>query len=117
MRGPGSEAQGTLMRYAGGAWSQLSAQHDPNLAIYTVQVTELGDFAVVDLGGGITTTTLVIAGTVGIVVAAIAIFAIRTWLRRRALAEAAAADRPRGAAARPRDRGKPGSRGSASRRR
>lgn len=116
MRGPGSETQGTLMRYAGGVWSPLNAQHDPNLAIYTVEVTDLGDFAVVDLGGGITVTTLVVAGTVGIVVAAIVIFAIRTWLRRRSLAaaEAEAVDRR---PVRQRQRSRPGGDRPTSRRR
>lgn len=89
MRGPGFEANGVVMRYAGGAWSTLPSQHDPNLAIYTVEVTDLGDFAVVDLGTGITVTTILIAATVGVVVAAMAIFGIRTWLRRRSAAEAA----------------------------
>jgi hypothetical protein len=95
MRGAVPLNDAAIFRYANGTWQQLETIANASLSIYTAQPDGLGDFAVVDLGsGGLTTTDLVIAATVGIVIAALAIWAIRSWRRRVALAAEEAA-RPR----------------------
>ncbi|HEY2917180.1 MAG TPA: hypothetical protein VGI98_08205, partial [Candidatus Limnocylindrales bacterium] len=67
-----------------GTWKRLDTIANASLSIYTAQPATLGDFAVVDLAaGGITATTLVVGATVAVVIAAIAIWAIRTWMRSR----------------------------------
>jgi hypothetical protein len=87
MRSAGPLTDAAVFRFADGAWKQLDTVSNSSLSIYTVQPDALGDFAVVDLGpAGLTTTDLVIVGTVGILVAALAIWAIRQWRRRRAIA-------------------------------
>jgi len=73
-----------IFRLDNGTWMRLETVANASLSIYTAQPDQLGDFAVVDLNaGGISATALVIGVTVGIVVAAVAIWAIRTWLRGR----------------------------------
>jgi len=87
MRSAGSLTDAAIVRFSGGSWQQLDTVSNASLAVYTAQPDALGDFAIVDLaGGGIATTDLVIAGTIVIVLAAIAIWAFRTWRRRRAIA-------------------------------
>lgn len=96
MRSAVTLTDAAVFRYAKGAWQQLDTVSNASLSIYTAQPDALGDFAVVDLGpAGLTTTDLVIIGTVGIVIAALAAWAIRAWRRRRALAVAFEAERSR----------------------
>jgi hypothetical protein len=97
MRSASPLSDAAIYRYADGRWQALTTEANPSLGTYQAQVTALGDFAVVDRApGGIATETLVIAGTVALVIAAIAIWALRTWRRRRALeAETAARNRRR----------------------
>jgi hypothetical protein len=84
MRSAGPLADAAIFRLDGATWKRLETVANESLSIYTAQPDALGDFAVVDLAaGGISTTTLVVGATVAVVVAAVAIWAIRTWLRGR----------------------------------
>jgi hypothetical protein len=96
MRGAAPLADAAIARDRNDQWQRLDAVANASLAVYTVEPDALGDFAIVDLsGGGPSSTDLVIAGTVVIVIAAIAFWAFRTWRRRRAIAaEAPPARRP-----------------------
>ena len=77
-------ADGVIYRLDNGSWTRLDTVSNAALSIYTAEPDALGDFAVVETtGGGISTTTIVIAATVGVVVLAILLWAIRLWLRRR----------------------------------
>jgi hypothetical protein len=97
LRGAAPLTNAAIFRYADGAWQQLDTVSNAALSIYTAEPKGLGDFAVVDLGAAaFTTTDIVIAGTVGIVIVAIAIWAIRAWRRRRALALESERSRRRG---------------------
>jgi hypothetical protein len=112
MRSAATLTDAAVFRYANGAWQQLDTVSNASLSIYTAQPDALGDFAVVDLGpAGLTTTDLVIIGTVGVVILALAAWAIRAWRRRRALAleaERSRRSRPSGRAPRgPTPRGAP----------
>lgn len=90
LRSPGAEVDPVLERLAGGAWQEVQGSQNAALSIFTTQVDALGDFAVVDrASGGFTATTLVVAATVGIVGAAIVVWAIRVGLRRREAARLA----------------------------
>ena len=108
MRAPGLLADATIEHLASGGWQRLDTVSEPSLAIYTTQPAELGDFVLVDLAGagGLSTTDLVIGGTIAIVLLTIAAWAARVWLRRRALAAAAETEaaRRRRPPARPRRR-------------
>jgi hypothetical protein len=108
MRAPGLLADATIERLASGGWQRLDTVADASLAIYTTELAELGDFAVVDLAGagGVSTTDLVIGGTIGAVALAVAAWGVRVWLGRRALAARAEADaaRRRRGSVRPRRR-------------
>lgn len=87
MRSAATLTDAAVFRYADGTWQQLDSVSNASLSIYTAQPDALGDFAVVDLGpAGLTTTDLVIIGTIGVVLAALAAWAIRAWRRRRAVA-------------------------------
>lgn len=84
MRSAGPLADAAIFRLDGASWTRLDTVANESLSIYTAQPDSLGDFAVVDLAaGGISTTTLVVGATLAVVVAALAIWAIRTWLRGR----------------------------------
>lgn len=97
MRAAGLLADATIARLGDGTWQRLDTVADASLAIYTTDPAVLGDFAVVDLAGtgGLSTTDLVIGGTIGAVVLAIVAWGVRVWLRRRALAAVAEAEAAR----------------------
>jgi hypothetical protein len=91
-------AEAAIVRLENGSWRRLDTVSNVALSIYTAEVDGLGDFAVVDTtGGGPSTTSVVIAGTIAVVVFAVGAWAVRTWLRRR---------RPRPAPVRGRGRGR-----------
>ena len=85
MRPAGLLADAAIEHLSGQAWQRLDTVVDATLAIYTTEPAELGDFAVVDVGGtgGLSTTDLVIGGTIALVLVAVLAWAVRVWLRRR----------------------------------
>ena len=93
MRSGGLLADAMIERLASGAWQRLDTVSNASLAIYTTEPRDLGDFAVIDLAGtgGVSTTDLVIGGTIAVVALAIGAWAVRVWLRRRAQAAEAVA--------------------------
>ena len=84
MRSAAPLADAAIFWLDNGTWTRLDTIANASLSIYTAEPAALGDFAVVDLNaGGLSSTTLVVGATVAIVIGAIAIWAIRTWLRGR----------------------------------
>jgi hypothetical protein len=94
MRSASALSDAAIARERGTQWQQLETVANAALAVYTAEPDALGDFAVVDLaGGGPSTTDLVIAATVGVVIVALALWAIRTLRRRQSIAAESAAAR------------------------
>jgi hypothetical protein len=94
LRAPSHVPGAAIMRFDGTAWQQLDTVRDSTLAIFTAEPNALGQFAVVDLGGGTDVATwLVPLILAAVVAAAIALFAVRSYRRRRPPAPPAGAVR------------------------
>jgi hypothetical protein len=85
MRAPTGVSVATIAQFVGGAWREVPTESAGQPGIFLANVTELGDFALIEQGGspgGLDSSILVI-GVVITVLSAVVLAAIVLWRRSR----------------------------------